>query len=83
MLGMAGELKDNRGRGDAQWRWPAIHPEGRKFGLIGVGLSLLVLLWLDWEIIGWPLLALSVPQEPAFPAISPLSPFSQPEQQRL
>jgi hypothetical protein len=31
----------------------------------------------------WPLLALSVPQEPAFPAISPLSPFSQPEQQRL
>lgn len=59
MLGMAGELKDNRGRGDAQWRWPAIHPEGRKFGLIGVGLSLLVLLWLDWEIIGWPMLALS------------------------
>ncbi len=56
---MAGELKDNRGRGDAQWRWPAIHPEGRKFGLIGVGLSLLVLLWLDWELLGWPMLALS------------------------
>ena len=56
---MAGELKDNRGRGDAQWRWPAIHPEGRKFGLIGVGLSLLVLLWLDWELLGWPMLAVS------------------------
>lgn len=56
---MAGELKDNRGRGDAQWRWPAIHPEGRKFGLIGVTLSLLVLLWLDWELLGWPMLALS------------------------
>ena len=56
---MAGELKDNRGRGDAQWRWPAIHPEGRKFGLIGVGVSLLVLLWLDWELLGWPMLGLS------------------------
>ncbi|MFC3101275.1 phosphatidylserine decarboxylase [Altererythrobacter lauratis] len=57
---MAGELKDNRGRGEAQWRWPSIHPEGRKFGLIGVALALLVLLWLDWEIIGWPLLGLAI-----------------------
>jgi phosphatidylserine decarboxylase len=56
---MAGELKDNRGRGEAEWRWPSIHPEGRKFGLIGVGVSLAVLLLLDWEIIGWPLLGLS------------------------
>jgi phosphatidylserine decarboxylase len=59
MHGMAGELKDNRGRGEAEWSWPSIHPEGRKFGLIGVGISLAVLLWLDWEIIGWPLLGLS------------------------
>ncbi len=56
---MAGELKDNRGRGEAEWSWPAIHPEGRKFGLIGVAISLAVLVLLDWEIIGWPLLALS------------------------
>lgn len=56
---MAGELKDNRGRGEAEWRWPSIHPEGRKFGLIAVGVSLAVLLLLDWEIIGWPLLGLS------------------------
>ena len=56
---MAGELRDNRGRGEAAWNWPAIHPEGRKFGLIAVGISLAVLLLLDWEIIGWPLLALS------------------------
>lgn len=59
MRSMAGELKDNRGRGDAEWSWPAIHPEGRKFGLIGVGISLAVLLLLDWELLGWPLLALS------------------------
>src|SRR6187399_2677394 len=56
---MPGELLDNRGRGEAEWNWPAIHPEGRKFGLIGVGIALAVLLLLGWEILGWPLLFLS------------------------
>ncbi|MBD3729468.1 MAG: phosphatidylserine decarboxylase [Sphingomonadales bacterium] len=56
---MAGDLLDNQGRGDVSWRWPGIHPEGRKFGAIAVGISLLFLLVLDWEIVGWPLLALS------------------------
>jgi len=56
---MAGELCDNRGRGEAEWNWPAIHPEGRKFGLIAVAVALVTLLLLDWEIIGWPLLMLS------------------------
>jgi phosphatidylserine decarboxylase len=56
---MAGELLDNKGRGEAQWGWPAIHPEGRKFGLISAGIALIFLLVLDWEIIGWPLLLLT------------------------
>ncbi len=56
---MAGELLDNKGRGDAAWQWPAIHPEGRKFGLIAVAISLVFLLIFDWELVGWPLLALS------------------------
>jgi len=56
---MAGELLDNKGRGDAAWQWPAIHPEGRKFGLIAGVISLAFLLILDWEIVGWPLLALT------------------------
>ncbi|TMM49037.1 phosphatidylserine decarboxylase [Qipengyuania marisflavi] len=56
---MAGDLLDNKGRGDASWSWPAIHPEGRKFGVLAVGISLFFLLLLDWEIIGWPLLLLS------------------------
>ncbi len=60
MMPMAGELRDNRGRGDAAWRWPPIHPEGRRFGLIAFVIALLVLLGLDWEIIGWPLLFLSL-----------------------
>ena len=57
---MAGDLLDNRGRGDAAWQWPAIHPEGRKFGLIAVGIALLVMFVLGWSWLGWPLLLLSV-----------------------
>ena len=57
---MPGDLLDNRGRGDARWSWPPIHPEGRKFGIIAVIVSLVFLLGLDWEIIGWPLLLLSL-----------------------
>ncbi|MEO0590037.1 MAG: phosphatidylserine decarboxylase [Pseudomonadota bacterium] len=56
---MAGEILDNQGRGDAAWTWPAIHPEGRKYGVIAVAISLFFLLFLDWELVGWPLLALS------------------------
>lgn len=57
---MAGEILDNKGRGEAGWNWPAIHPEGRKFGLIAVAISLFFLGILGWDIIGWPLLLLSV-----------------------
>ena len=56
---MPGELLDNHGRGDASWSVPSIHPEGRKFGLIAVGISLIFLLLLGWDLVGWPLLALS------------------------
>ncbi|WP_340586402.1 phosphatidylserine decarboxylase [Erythrobacter alti] len=56
---MAGELRDNRGRGDAEWGLPAIHPEGRKFGIAAVGIALMFLVIFDWELIGWPLLALA------------------------
>lgn len=56
---MAGEILDNKGRGDAGWQWPAIHPEGRKFGLIAAAVSLFFLLIVGWPIIGWPLLVVS------------------------
>jgi phosphatidylserine decarboxylase len=55
---MPGELCDNRGRGEAEWNWPAIHPEGRKFGLIGVAVSA-VLGWLLGWFAFWPLLVVS------------------------
>ena len=56
---MAGDLLDNQGRGDAGWEWPAIHPEGRKYGVIVAGLSLLAA-FLAWETIAWPLAFLTV-----------------------
>lgn len=55
---MAGELRDNRGRGNAEWRFPAIHPEGRKFGVIALAISVVFLL-LGWGYVGWPLVVLS------------------------
>ncbi len=56
---MAGEILDNKGRGEAGWHWPAIHPEGRKFGLIATAVSLFVLLVLGWSVLGWPMLLAS------------------------
>jgi len=57
---MAGDLLDNRGRGDAEWGWPPIHPEGRKFGLGAVVISLIVLFGLGWSFPGWALLFASL-----------------------
>jgi phosphatidylserine decarboxylase len=57
---MAGDLLDNRGRGDAEWSWPPIHPEGRKFGLGAVVVSLIVLLGIGWGWLGWPMLLASL-----------------------
>ena len=56
---MAGDLLDNQGRGDAGWEWPAIHPEGRKFGVAVAGLSLLAA-FMAWETIAWPLAFLTL-----------------------
>lgn len=38
---------------------PRIHPEGRKFGLAALGLSL-VFAWLAWETLAWPMAFLSL-----------------------
>ena len=48
---MAGELKDNHGRGIGEWSFPPIHAEGRRFGLLALAIAL--------EHHGWPLLALT------------------------
>ena len=51
---MPGELVDNKGKGQAGWSWPAIHPEGRKFALIS-GLASGLTAFMAWETIAWPL----------------------------
>lgn len=50
---MSGEITDNRGRGNAAWQWPSIHPEGRKFGLI-VAVVAAVFAFMAWETLAWP-----------------------------
>ncbi len=54
---MAGDILDNRGRGEAAWSWPSVHPEGRVFALIAGALSLGAALF-AWETLAWPLGAL-------------------------
>ena len=51
---MAGDILDNRGRGEAAWGWPSVHPEGRKFALIAGGLCA-VCAFMAWETLAWPL----------------------------
>jgi phosphatidylserine decarboxylase len=56
---MADEILDNRGKGEASWRWPAIHPEGFKFALIAAAACLICALF-AWETLAWPLGALAI-----------------------
>ncbi len=42
-----------------KWRFPAIHPEGRKFGAIAVAITLLFFI-LGWEIAGWLMAGISI-----------------------
>jgi phosphatidylserine decarboxylase len=51
---MVTDITDNRGRGEASWKWPSVHPEGRKFALVAAAASLLAGLF-SWGIIAWPL----------------------------
>ncbi|MDT0576563.1 phosphatidylserine decarboxylase [Croceicoccus sp. F390] len=56
---MAGEVLDNRGRGDARWHWPQVHPEGRKYAVIAAGLTLFFA-YMAWETLAWPMAAVTV-----------------------
>ena len=56
---MANDLLDNNGKGEAGWSWPAIHPEGRKYGIVLAILSAITA-FLAWETIAWPLAFLTL-----------------------
>jgi phosphatidylserine decarboxylase len=56
---MPGDIIDNQGRGEAGWRWPAIHPEGRKFGLIAA-IVCAATAYFAWGTIAWPMGLLTI-----------------------
>lgn len=41
-----------------KWRFPSVHPEGRKFGAIATGITVLAWLFLPW--LTWPMIVLTV-----------------------
>jgi phosphatidylserine decarboxylase len=43
----------------ARWRWPAIHPEGRKFALISAGITLLFAIF-GWHILAWLMVGVTI-----------------------
>lgn len=51
---MPGDILDNRGRGEAAWGWPSIHPEGRVFALIAAAVCA-GFAFFAWETVAWPL----------------------------
>ncbi len=56
---MPGEILDNRGRGIARWKWPSVHPEGRKFALISAAICGAFAL-LGWSWVAWPLVGITI-----------------------
>jgi phosphatidylserine decarboxylase len=42
-----------------KWRWPAIHPEGRKFALIAAGITGIFAI-LGWSVLGWLSVGLTI-----------------------
>lgn len=56
---MSSIISSNRPGGGIKWRWPAIHPEGRKFLLIGAIVT--VSFWLlGWPVLPWLMLGVTL-----------------------
>ena len=45
---------------NVQWRWPSVHPEGRKFVVVALAVAMLFWFVIDWDWIGYAFLGLSV-----------------------
>ncbi len=52
-------ISSNRPGGGIKWRWPSVHPEGRKFLLIA-GVVTLCFWLLGWEILGWLMVGVTI-----------------------
>lgn len=47
------------GSTSVKWRWPSVHPEGRKFVLIAAVITLIFAL-MAWETLAWPMAGITV-----------------------
>ena len=56
---MSTTISSNRPGGGIKWRWPSVHPEGRKFLLIA-GVITLCFFLLGWPIVPWLMLGVTV-----------------------
>jgi phosphatidylserine decarboxylase len=51
--------KPDIGTSSVKWRWPSVHPEGRKFVLIAAVITLIFAL-MAWETLAWPMGAVTI-----------------------
>lgn len=56
---MSNTHHSNQPGGGIKWRWPSVHPEGRKFVLIAAIITLCFAL-LAWETLAWPFAAVTI-----------------------
>jgi len=45
---------------NVKWRWPSVHPEGRKFVVAAAAVALIFFLVIGWEWLGWILAGLTL-----------------------
>ena len=51
--------KPDVGSSTVRWRFPSVHPEGRKFALIAAAVTLFFA-WLSWETLAWPMVGVTI-----------------------
>ena len=44
---------------NVKWRWPSVHPDGRKFVLISAVMTFLFA-WMAWETLAWPMAGITL-----------------------
>jgi len=44
---------------NVKWRWPSVHPDGRKFVLISAVITL-IFAWFAWETLAWPMAGITI-----------------------
>src|SRR5438067_1972256 len=45
---------------NVKWRWPSVHPEGRKFVVIAAAVALIFFWLIDWDWLGWIMAGITI-----------------------